>query len=255
MALAAGQILAGQYAGENAVEWKANAEPVTLADRLANDFLVCELAKRFPDDGILSEEAPDRHEPCRNRRVWIIDPMDGTAEFIAHRDEFAVMIGLAVDGVPTLGVIYQPIGQKLYYAAAGEGAFLKTRGMCTALHVSAESDPQMMTVALSRSHHCADVDRICRRVGITKTLWSGSIGLKVGLICEGRAHVYLHTAKRVSQWDTCAPEAVLREAGGRMTDLYGMPLPYAGSELRHLNGVIASNGAIHARIVEAASYG
>jgi 3'(2'), 5'-bisphosphate nucleotidase len=89
---------------------------------------------------------------------------------------------------------------------------------------------------------------------ITKAIQSGSIGLKVGLICEGRAHLYLDMSGRTSQWDTCAPAALLQEAGGRMTDLKGMPLRYNSPDLRHLNGIIASNDTIHDRIVEAANY-
>ena len=95
---------------------------------------------------------------------------------------------------------------------------------------------------------------VSKRLMITKSIRSGSIGLKVGLICEGRAHLYLDMSGRTSQWDTCAPAALLQEAGGRITDLMGIPLRYNGPELRHLNGVIASNGTIHDRVVEAVSH-
>jgi 3'(2'), 5'-bisphosphate nucleotidase len=111
-----------------------------------------------------------------------------------------------------------------------------------------------MTIALSRSHHSPEIDMVSKRLMITKSIRSGSIGLKVGLICEGRAHLYLDMSGRTSQWDTCAPAALLQEAGGRITDLMGIPLRYNGPELRHLNGVIASNGTIHDRVVEAVSH-
>ena len=88
---------------------------------------------------------------------------------------------------------------------------------------------------------------VSKRLMITKSIRSGSIGLKVGLICEGRAHLYLDMSGRTSQWDTCAPAALLQEAGGRITDLMGIPLRYNGPELRHLNGVIASNGTIQVK--------
>jgi 3'(2'), 5'-bisphosphate nucleotidase len=107
-----------------------------------------------------------------------------------------------------------------------------------------------MTIALSRSHHTADVDLIQRELGITNTIASGSLGLKVGLICERRAHLYLYTTPHTSQWDTCAPEAILHEAGGRMTDTLGNPLQYNVPHARNLHGVVASNGVIHDRVVD-----
>ena len=94
------------------------------------------------------------------------------------------------------------------------------------------------------------VDMIQGDLGITKTVTCGSMGLKVGLICEGRAHIYLNTGRGTSQWDTCAPDAILREAGGRMTDLLGIALRYNCPEVRNLRGVIASNGTIHERIAK-----
>jgi 3'(2'), 5'-bisphosphate nucleotidase len=184
-------------------------------------------------------------------RVWIVDPLDGTIEFINRLDEFAVMIGLAVDGISTVGIVYQPIKEKLYYAELGSGAFLTENRTSRLLRVSRELDPTAMTIALSRSHHTADVDLIQRELGITNTISSGSLGLKVGLICEGPAHLYVHSNPHTSQWDTCAPDIILHEAGGRMSDLLNAPLHYNSREVRNLNGVIASNGMIHDRIAKA----
>jgi 3'(2'), 5'-bisphosphate nucleotidase len=134
----------------------------------------------------------------------------------------------------------------------GRGAFLTENRATRLLRVSLESDPLAMTIALSRSHHSWEVDVIQRELGIKNAISSGSIGLKVGLICEGRAHVYVQTSRHTSQWDTCAPDVILHEAGGRMTDLLNIPLRYNEPEVRNLHGVIASNGAIHDRTVKAA---
>jgi len=246
----AGNILLEHYQENPSVSWKGIDAPVTAADRAASELLVRELKRIFPGDGILSEEEQDDPARLSRSRVWIIDPMDGTREFIDHLGEFAVMIGLAVDGMAVLGIVYQPTTEKIYYATTGSGAFLEERGARRRLLVSTEADPSRMTVALSRSHHSPQVDLICDRLAIKETIRSGSIGLKVGFICEGRAHLYLHTGARTYQWDTCAAEAILREAGGQMTDAYGAPLRYNDSELRNLRGVIASNGAAHDRIVE-----
>jgi 3'(2'), 5'-bisphosphate nucleotidase len=249
LALRAGAILLKHYSAP-AVRWKGLGNPVTEADRAASAFLVKELKQLFPGDGILCEEEPDDAQRLSKSRVWIIDPMDGTKEFIDHRDEFAVMIGLAVHGIPSLGVVYQPTTEKLYYARTGSGAFVTAEGATRMLQVSPESNPLQMTIALSRSHHSSNVDLVRRRLEIHKFIASGSLGLKVGLIAEGLAHLYVHVGLGTNQWDTCAPQAILHEAGGRMTDTSNAALPYSCAEPRNLLGVIASNGTIHDRIVE-----
>jgi 3'(2'),5'-bisphosphate nucleotidase len=251
LAVRAGAILLEHYI-QPKVRWKGRGNPVTEADRLASAFLTKELKRMFPADGILSEEEPDDSDRLLKSRVWIVDPLDGTIEFINRLGEFAVMIGLSVDGISSLGIVYQPVTEKLYYAELGNGAFLTENRTTRLLQVSLESNFSTMTIALSRSHHTADVDLIQRELGITNTIASGSLGLKVGLICEGRAHLYLYTTPHTSQWDTCAPDVILHEAGGRMTDLLNVPLHYNGSEPRNLNGVIASNSIVHDRVVQAA---
>jgi 3'(2'), 5'-bisphosphate nucleotidase len=247
----AGAILLDHYAYPN-VRWKGRDSPVTEGDRSASAFLVKELKRTFPGDGILSEEEPDDPARLSKSRVWIIDPLDGTMEFVHRVDEFAVMIALAVDGIASLGVVYQPVTEKLYYAFRGSGAFLIDNRTTRLLQVSRESNPLAMTIALSRSHPSSDVDLIQRELGITNTVSMGSMGLKVGLICEGRAHVYLQTSRHTSQWDACAPDVILHEAGGHLTDLLNMPLRYNGFDVRNTRGVLASNGIIHDRIAKTA---
>ena len=161
------------------------------------------------------------------------------------------MIGLSVDGIATVGIVYQPLNEKLYYATSGTGAFLVENRSTRLLQVSNESNPAAMTIALSRSHHSADADTIRQELGIGNAISSGSLGLKAGLICEGRAHLYVNTGRHTAEWDTCAPDIILREAGGRMTDLLNAPLRYNKPVVRNLHGVIASNGVIHDRIVKA----
>src|SRR5262245_56280232 len=113
LALQAGAILMKYYQRGTTVDWKAPGDPVTAADREASQLIVSSLAPEFPEHAILSEEELDNPNRLERSRVWMIDPMDGTREFIEHRGEFAVQIGLAVDGVPVLGVVYQPSTNKL----------------------------------------------------------------------------------------------------------------------------------------------
>jgi 3'(2'), 5'-bisphosphate nucleotidase len=251
LAVRAGAILLEHFV-QPSVQWKGPGNPVTDADRLASAFLVRELRRLFPEDGILSEEETDNAGRLTSERVWIIDPLDGTVEFINRLNEFAVMIGLSVGGKATLGVVYQPTTEKLYYAESGSGAFVVENRSTRFLQVSREPDFAALTIALSRSHRSADVDLLRHRLGITSSIDHGSLGLKVGLICEGRAHLYVNMSRSTSQWDTCAPNVILREAGGCMTDLRNTPLSYNTPEVRNLHGVVASNGTIHVRLAEAA---
>ena len=249
----AGRKILEYYRHDPEVRWKGVNDPVTAADQEANEIIVTELRRVFPDDGILAEESPDNMERLNRSRVWMIDPMDGTKQFIEKIDEFAVMIGLAVDGEPQMGVVYQPTIDRLYYGAIGAGAYIEEKWSTKRLHVAEVQDFAKMSIALSRSHHSATVDRICEHLGVVQKVRSGSVGLKFGLIAEGRAHLYLHVTSQTNQWDTCGPEAILRAAGGTITDLRGELLQYNRTEIRNLNGIVASNGTRHAEILQAAA--
>ncbi len=251
LAEAAGAILLEYYGKSIPVQWKDHGSPVTVADQAASRFITRELKERFPDDAVLSEEEKDDASRLSASRVWFVDPMDGTTEFVADRDEFAVMIGLAIEGKPTLGVVYQATEKKLYYAAMGTGAFLDHAGAHYPLRVSPETDPSRIVMAISRSHPSARVQRLRDLLHLQSTLPFGSAGLKVGKICEGIAHLYVTLGAGTSQWDTCAPQAILHEAGGRMTDVYDNPLQYNTADPRNRNGMVASNGVIHERVIQA----
>jgi 3'(2'), 5'-bisphosphate nucleotidase len=177
--------------------------------------------------------------------------MDGTTEFVAHRGEFAVMIGLEIEGKPVLGVVYQPTESKLYYAVLGEGAYVEEAQGTRPLRVSSETDPSRIVIAVSRSHDSADAERVRRMLRIERVVFAGSAGLKAGMISEGLAHLYMHIGPGTNEWDTCAPEIILREAGGKMTDVFNVPLRYNAPDPRHLHGFVASNGVIHDQVLEA----
>ena len=118
------------------------------------------------------------------------------------------------------------------------------------IRVSPEADPSRIVIAVSRSHDSVRAKQVREALHIQRTLQFGSAGLKIGKICEGIAHLYLVLGAGTSQWDTCAPEAILHEAGGRMTDVLGNPLQYNVADPRNLHGLVASNGLIHQRVIE-----
>ncbi len=250
LAREAGHILLEFYRSGAQVQWKGHDDPVTAADHAANEMLVRELNRHFPNDAVLSEEFPDDLSRLGQDRVWMVDPMDGTKQFIERIGEFAVMIGLAIEGEAQLGVVYHPSLDRMFYAAPGVGSFIEEKWTTKRLRVAHPGDPAKMIAAMSRSHHSPTVDRICERLGVTQRIHHGSVGLKFGLIAEGRAHLYIHLGARTNQWDTCGPEAILREAGGVITDITGKSLIYNRSEVHNLHGIVASNGAIHDQILE-----
>ncbi|MDT5158623.1 MAG: 3(2), 5-bisphosphate nucleotidase [Acidobacteriota bacterium] len=232
-------------------------EPVTQADRTVNELIVRTLREEFPDDGILAEESVDTERRLSRERVWMIDPVDGTKGFIAGTGDFAVQIGLAVGGRACLGVLYAPATDVLYWAARGHGAWVLRptsegdRGpSAERLSVTVETELERMRLAESRSHRGPRMESLVRALGIRAEIKSHSVGIKVGLLVERQADLYIHLSSKTKQWDTCAPEVVLAEAGGRMTDLWGEPLTYNTPDVLNRNGLLASNGAAHASVVE-----
>lgn len=240
------------YGGSLRIEHKTpNDDPVTQADHAANDVILAGLWREFPDDGILSEETIDTARRLSRSRVWVIDPIDGTNGFIAGNGDFAVQIGLAVEGEAAVGVVYLPAADVLYWAAPRAGAWvLRADHEPEQLRVSDEIDPRRMRLAASRSHRSPRMDAVVRAFGFREEVRRGSVGVKVGLICERQSDLYLHLSPRTKQWDTCAPEAILREAGGRLTDLWGRPYRYNTETVANRNGVVASNGASHPLVTD-----
>ncbi|MGB8329274.1 MAG: 3'(2'),5'-bisphosphate nucleotidase CysQ [Polyangiales bacterium] len=241
----AGAILMEIYATDFEVAYKDEADPVTDADTRANAYIVRELKKAFPADGVVAEETADQGDALKGGRCWYVDPLDGTKEFVARNGEFSVMLGLAIDGVANAGVVYRPDMDKLYCGVVGHGAYLDERGVRSELRVSDVRDPSKLKLVVSRSHRNQAVDAVVTRLGITQEQTSGSVGLKAGLIAEQKADLYVHVADRSSAWDACAPEALLKAAGGRFTDLTGNPYRYGGTDMRNRNGILACNAAAY----------
>jgi 3'(2'), 5'-bisphosphate nucleotidase len=239
----AGRILLDIYATDFSVDFKGQgqSDPVTEADRRANAYIVARLRAQFPSDGIVAEESDDNADALQRRRIWYVDPLDGTKEFIAKNGEFSVMIGLAVEGRAQVGVVFQPSADKLYRGAVDHGAYLEHAGETSALRVSTISRPAELRLIVSRSHRPKSTETLTRALGITREAVSGSVGLKIGHIAEQNADLYVHVSDKSSAWDTCAPEAVLRAAGGRFTDLAGDPFLYGIADLRTRRGILACN--------------
>jgi 3'(2'), 5'-bisphosphate nucleotidase len=198
---------------------------------------------------VLSEESADSAARLSAGRVWIVDPLDGTREFLAQNGEFAVMVGLAVDGRAVLGAVYLPEPDLLYLGGDGLGAWLEAGGERTALRAE-RCDPAALRLVGSRSHPDALLLRIQEALGITDVRPSGSVGVKCGLIARGERDLYVHPVPYLREWDTCAPEAILRAAGGEVTDCLGEPLRYNKADPVQPHGIVACAPGALATVLE-----
>ena len=254
LAKEAGAAILEHYEGPLDVEQKYSAddlEPVTQADRVANQLIVERLAHEFPADGILAEESVDTGHRLNKTRVWMVDPLDGTNGFIDGNGDFAVQIGLAESGVCVVGVVYLPLAGVLYRAVVGHGSWVERNGMAPErAQVSNKRKLAQMRLAASRSHRSPRMNKVVTRLGFREEVRRGSVGIKIGLLVDQQCDVYIHLSPRTKQWDTCAPQLILTEAGGTLTDLFGRPLNYNVPDVQNRNGLVASNGVAHEQIID-----
>jgi 3'(2'), 5'-bisphosphate nucleotidase len=179
-----------------------------------------------------------------------VDPLDGTKEFLAGIDEFAVMVGYAWQGEPIAGVVYLPARGLLYGAGSGGGAWAEGADGIRRPLRAVPADRTSLRMVGSRSHGDALIERMRQALGVTDVRPSGSVGVKCGLIAEGERDLYIHPVPYLKEWDTCAPEIVLREAGGTVTDCTGARLAYNKPEPAQPHGIVASAGELHNWIID-----
>jgi 3'(2'), 5'-bisphosphate nucleotidase len=235
-ARAAGLAIMSHY-GTVESEIKAGGSPVTAADHAASAVIIEHIRSAFPGDAILCEETADDASRLNASRLWIVDPLDGTKEFLARNGEFSVMIGLVEDGEPVVGVVFLPAVNRLYAAAMGAGAWVEAGSERRPLRAGGPNG--RLRLVTSRSHADAAVEAMCAALSVTDRRPSGSVGIKCALIAEGECDLYAHPVPYMGEWDTCAPEVLLREAGGTVMDCRGEPLRYNKPDTRQPYGILA----------------
>ena len=251
LARAAGKAILEVYASRFTVRFKGPDDPVTDADLRAQEIIVEGLSCAFPQDGIVSEESPVSDEARRRPRVWYVDPLDGTGEFVARTGEFSVIIGLLEEGLPKLGVIYRPIEDVLYAGVRDETAWITRGNDRRRTWVSAAAPPHQLRLAVSRSHRHPLIDTIKATLGEVKEISCGSVGAKIGLLISGEADAYVEPSRYTSKWDVCGAEAILRGAGGFISDMAGGPIRYDELEIKNTRGFVATNRLCHGDVLAA----
>jgi len=244
-ARAAGEILRGHWRrGGYEIGSKGHDNPVTAADLEADRAIKQLLRDPFPGYGWLSEETADNDDRLECRRVWIVDPLDGTKEFIKGIPEFAVAIALVEDGVPVLGVTYNPIKREMYWAARGAGCHLNTRRV----RVTRTRTLKRATVLASRSETARGEWQVFR--GMLKVSPTGSVAYKLAIVAAGKADATF-TRSPKSEWDIASGAALVIEAGGTITDIKGREIRF-NQRIVKLEGLIADNTALHAALMKVA---
>lgn len=225
---------------------KHDDSPITKADLQSNEIIKKILSgSNLP---ILSEEDTDDLNRLNHKKIWIIDPLDGTSDFVNRTGEFTVMIGLVEDKRPVLGIISRPTTNTLFLAQKGSGAYKLQDGSWQKLAVSKTSDLKKCRAVGSRFHLTDQEKKFFKDLGVSSFESRGS-SLKVAEICMGLADLYLTTSNKIKQWDTCASYCLVTEAGGKMTDMYGDEILYNTEKVNHENGLLVTNGLVHDQII------
>jgi len=237
----------------------APANLTTEADLAAQERILEHLRRDFPGDGICAEESSPAARaapaPAGSRRFWVIDPLDGTRGFARRQGEFAVHVALVESGRPVLGVVVEPLAERVTWAIEGGGCWSAERGTAPwRCAVSASDAPEVL--ALSRSRDEASRRALLDALGARRAVATWSAGRKLALVARGEADLYLGDYLTLHDWDVCAGHLLVEEAGGRVTDIGGDPIVYDGSgaSLRG-KGLVASNGRVHAAALRALAAG
>ncbi len=224
IAQAAGVVVMRHYEAGCDARVKADRSPVTDADEEAEKLILAELALAFPDVPVVAEEEAAAGRVAKvGSRFFLVDPVDGTKEFIKRGGEFTVNIGEIVDGAPVSGVVFAPAIGRLFVGTVGEGAFEIANGITRTITARTPAADGLVAVS-SKSHPDAKTDALLKSLAVKGNTNAGS-SLKFCLVAAGEADIYPR-AGHTMEWDTAAGDAVLRAAGGRMTDWDGAPFVY-----------------------------
>ena len=234
------------YGGEISSHSKDDNSPITKADLQSNEIIKQILAPSGYH--ILSEEDTDDISRLKEEKIWIVDPLDGTSDFVNKTGEFTIMIALVHNRIPILGVISRPTTNTIFLAQKNSGAFKLEDGKWSRLQVSKINDLKQCKAVGSRFHLTEQEKEFFKKLGVASFESRGS-SLKVAEICQGLADLYLTTSNKIKQWDTCASHCLIIESGGKITDMKGEPVQYNTEILNHENGLIVTNGLVHEEII------
>ena len=240
--------------GDIDIKEKGEDDPVTAADMAANQVITQTLRSYFPEHAILTEEEPDTWNKTGKEWVWMIDPLDGTKDFIKRNGEFVTMIGLTHFGEPTIGVVIEPASGLEFYGCNGYGAFSSVyphQGAPLPLRFIDTADPEHLRLAVSRSHRDSKTDKLIQLLAITEEIPSGSVGRKMAMVINGNADMYVHPARGTKLWDTCACDVIASEAGGILLSGTGDKISYIrpSGDVENHYGLLVCSSTIADKVI------
>jgi len=249
-------LAAAEDAGRHIMAFYEKLEPIlgatssitTQADKDSQDIILARLHAAFPDDGLTGEENTPLYLtlPHTGRRIWIVDPIDGTKGFALKVDQFCIMIALVENGEPLVGVVHDPANGRTTYAAKGAGCFAIDTGKAKyACKVSQTNRLSDAVVTKTHSKAKGKTEGLSNHLGAKGLYETYSAGLKLARIARGEADVYVNDYPTYHDWDICAGHILVTEAGGKVTDLQDRPLVYGTRSGPSDTGFMASNGLIH----------
>jgi len=221
------------------VEYKEDNSPLTLADKISNQLIVDYLKNKYPEISFLSEEFEDDRSRLNNEWCWIIDPLDGTKEFLKKNDEFTINVALVYKKEAVLGLVFVPVTDEIYFAVKGEGAYFEKNGIIKKIKVSDKKDN--LTLVKSRSHASDDLKNLIEKNSnkINKIIDSGS-SIKGCLIARGLADIYYRFGPTM-EWDTAAMQCIIEEAGGVFLQINGDKMYYNRKDPKNIGFFVLNN--------------
>lgn len=242
-AVLAGKKILTYYYSDFNVEYKEDDSPLTCADRAADDIIGDILSEHFPKIPILSEESSDDLKRLNSTYCWVIDPMDGTKEFIDHTDEFTVNIALVQDGYPIVGVVYVPVTNEIYFACKDAGSFYEVEGNVTKNTVSDRVDKLRL---LSSKYHKSEafLDLIESHAEVISAVEGVGSSLKGCLIARGLAEAYYRFGP-TCEWDTAAVQLIVEEAGGFFRQMDHTEMTYNREDTLNRKGFYILNNEVN----------
>ncbi len=235
----AGDLILEIYNDDFIIDYKEDKSPVTLADKRADDLIVSILRREFPDYAVLSEESVDDKKRLYNTYCWIVDPLDGTRDFINKTDEFSINIALVKENSPVVGVIYIPTKDELYFAVKGEGSFLEKDGVVTENRVSNRASKlRLLCSKFHKSERFLDlIEKYALRISAVIGVGSAYKGC---IIASGKAECYFRYGL-TCEWDICPMDLIVTEAGGIFRDMNGEKFLYNREDVYNRIGFYAVN--------------
>ncbi|MEK6899469.1 MAG: 3'(2'),5'-bisphosphate nucleotidase CysQ [Nanoarchaeota archaeon] len=240
----AGSLLLKNYKNPKGIELKEDNTLVSTADKESSSYIFQRLKSNFPSYGLIDEERKKSQNYLEKKYCWVIDPLDGTREYLKNNTNFGIIIGLLHKNNPIFGMTYRPIPNELIYAQKGKKAYEGSNKNKIGVKQSKEID-----VLVTSSRMDEELKQILQKLSPKKITSVGS-SFKIIDVAQGKATLFIQPPGHTMHlWDLCGTSVILHEAGGKITDWRGRPLSFFTDSFAHEGGIIASNGLIHERVV------